>query len=288
MLHGASQDRAVPLSLQGFVEEPQGLEPGLKVVDVGLRLAPGLALDLLLRDSSSRPVVVLGEGDGGAEALLGRAVGVLAEVRRSRELLDRLFRKEGVSFGSDARVILVARRFPDALLAARDLLAPLMVELVEVHELPLEGSNRLVVVRAGGATPSAPPPAADRPPAPPAPSAPLVPSIESPVAANASARGSSLVDEAKKKILRISDDIEEEVDGSLVRFRLHDELIAALEQRDDGCSITIGDLPDRRRLLVERADLNAAIDDVVRRYFTLARGFATKPAAAKRAGAGAT
>jgi hypothetical protein len=273
MLHAAAQDRAGPLPLQRLVEEPQELERGLKVLDVGLRLAPGLVVDLVLRDSASRPVVVLGEGEGGPEALLGRAICVLAEVRRMRDLLDRLFRQEGVSFGADPRVILVARRFSDALHSARDLLRPFTMELVEARELSVEGRSRLVVVRAGGgATIVAAPPAPDLPPS------------ESGNGA-APPRETSLVDEAKKKILRISDDIEEEVDGGLIRFRLHDELIAALELGADGCAITIGDSPDRRRVLVERSDLNAAIDDVVRRYFTLARHFAAKPAA-RRAGAG--
>jgi len=283
MLQAASQVGGTPLPLRSLADEPQGLERGLRVLEVGLRLAPGIVLDLVCTDPSSRPVVVLGEGSDGPLALFGRAVSVLAEARRMRDLLERLFRQEGVSFGSDPRVILVARRFPDALLAAPDLLAPCGVELAEAHEVPWDGTNRLVVVRAGGAAPAGAPPAADPPAA-----APRAAERRAPARAVANGNGHgatrapSLVDEAKKKILRISDDIEEEVDGGIVRFRLHDELIAILEPGADGCGVTVGDAPDRRRELVDRADLDAAIDDVVRRYFTLARQFAARPVAVRR------
>jgi hypothetical protein len=148
----AVADREVPLfSLQGLAEEPALLERGLRVIDVGLRLAPGIVLDLVLADRASRPVVVPGESSDGPEALLGRAVGVLAEVRRMWSVLDRLFPQEGVTFGSDPRLILVARRFSDALHGAAELLAPLAIELVEAREIVVEGNKRLVVVRAGGA-----------------------------------------------------------------------------------------------------------------------------------------
>ena len=167
----AAADREVPLfSLQGLAEEPAILERGLRVIDVGLRLAPGCVLDLVLVDRAARPVVVLGEGSGGPDALVGRAVAVLAEVRRMWSVLDRLFPQEGVTFGRDPRVILVARRFSDALHGAAELLAPLAVELVEAREIVVEGNKRLVVVRTGGAAVTVAAPANDAA-APPAPAA---------------------------------------------------------------------------------------------------------------------
>lgn len=148
----AAADREVPLfSLQALAEEPALLERGLRVLDVGLRLAPGCALDLVLVDRAARPVVVLGEGTAGPDALIGRAIAVLAEVRRMWSVLDRLFPQDGVTFGSDPRVVLVARRFSDALHGAAELLASLAIELVEAREIVVEGRKRLVVVRTGGA-----------------------------------------------------------------------------------------------------------------------------------------
>jgi hypothetical protein len=195
MLHAASQDREVPLfSLQGLAEEPELLERGLKVVDVGLRLAPGFVLDLILVDRTSRPVVVLGEGSGGPEALLGRGVCVLAEVRRMWSLLDRVFTQEGVTFGADPRLILVARRFSDALHGAADLLAPLAIELVEAREVTIEGVKRIVAVRVGGAPPSAAPQAG----APPPPENGAPAHAAAPRTRRAAERAEPAVDDAKK------------------------------------------------------------------------------------------
>jgi hypothetical protein len=155
MLHAASQDREVPLfSLQGLAEEPEILERGLRVIDVGLRIAPGFVLDLVLLDRSSRPVIVLGEGNGGPEALLGRGVCMLAEVRRMWSVLDRIYPQEGVTFGSDPRLVLVARRFSDALHGAVELLTPLAIELVEAREVTIDGVKRVVVMRVGGKAPA--------------------------------------------------------------------------------------------------------------------------------------
>jgi len=157
MLHAASPARDDSLlSLQELAEDPERLERGLKVVDVGLRIAPGFALDLVLKDRASRPVVVLGEGSGGAEALLGRGVSVLAEIRRMWSLLDRIFPDEGITFGTDPRLILVARRFSDALHGAAELLAPLGIDLVEASEMTIDGVKRLVIVKVGGAPSGAP------------------------------------------------------------------------------------------------------------------------------------
>jgi hypothetical protein len=80
----------------------------------------------------------------------------------------------------------------------------------------------------------------------------------------------SLVDEAKKKILRIGDEIEEEVDGDLVRFRLRDEILAVLETGPE-LALSLGDALELRRPIIDRVALDSAVDDVVRRYFTLVR-----------------
>lgn len=154
MLHPGSNDRDAALSLQALAEEPELLEPGLKVIDVGLRLTPGVELDLVLADREGRAVVVLGEGSGGADALLGRSLCVLADIRRMWHLLDRLFPSKGVTFGTDPRLVLVARRFSDALHGAVDLFGPLAIEMVEARDVVVDGTSRLVLFRVGGSGPA--------------------------------------------------------------------------------------------------------------------------------------
>ncbi len=149
MMNPALQNLEAPLSLQPLVENPTLLEAGLELIDVALRLTPGVVLDLLMVDRSARPVVVLGEGSGGAEALLGRSVCVLADVRRMWHLLDRLFPQKGLTFGTDPRIVLIARRFSDSLHGAADLLGPLAIEMVEAREIVVDGTPRLVLLRVG-------------------------------------------------------------------------------------------------------------------------------------------
>jgi hypothetical protein len=88
-----------------------------------------------------------------------------------------------------------------------------------------------------------------------------------------------LLDLAKKKILRIGDEIEEEVDGDLVRFRLRDEVLAVLETGGE-LALCLGDAPELRRPIPDRTALEAAVDDVVRRYFSLVRH--ARPARSER------
>jgi hypothetical protein len=181
-----------------------------------------------------------------------------------RGLLEKLFRADAVSFAADPRVVLCVRRAPDALLDASGWLRSLGIELAETHTLPLQGVNRLVVVRAGGES-QGPPPATDPPRS--------TPKIVAAAPAPESKRAKSdvpLLDLAKKKILRIGDEIEEEVDGDLVRFRLRDEVLAVLETGGE-LALCLGDAPELRRPIPDRAALEAAVDDVVRRYFSLVR-----------------
>jgi len=84
MLQAVAQHRESGEGIALFAEQPEMLERGLKVLDVGLRLTPELTLDLVLKDATSRPVIALGEGADGVPGLLGRALCVLAEVRRLR------------------------------------------------------------------------------------------------------------------------------------------------------------------------------------------------------------
>jgi hypothetical protein len=273
MLQAVSQVRGGGDGIALLAEEPELLERGLKVLEVGLRLTPELLLDLVLKDATSRPVVALGEGADGVPGLLGRAMCVVAEVRRMRGLLEKLFRANAVSFAEDPRMVLCARRIPDALLEAGGWLQSLGIELAEMRSLPVQGENRLVVIRAGGG-PQGAPPATDSVRAA-APKRAEARAPESRVIARSappsrSGGSMSLVDEAKKKILRIGDEIEEEVDGDLVRFRLRDEILAVLETGPE-LALSLGDALELRRPIIDRVALDSAVDDVVRRYFTLVR-----------------
>ncbi|MBL8843521.1 MAG: hypothetical protein JNL90_18520 [Planctomycetes bacterium] len=162
MLQAETQDREMSAVMRALAEGPQELERGMRLLDAGFRLTPELYVDLWLQDAGARLVIALGEGSGGETALLGRAWCVVSEVRRMRSLLERLFQRAGVTF-EQPRVVLVASRFSDVLMGAREELARSSIELVEARLLTDGGGHRLVVVRAGGGSSSDAPPAADSP-----------------------------------------------------------------------------------------------------------------------------
>ncbi len=288
MLQAESQDGEGASLLRLLAESPQELERGLSLLEASLRITPDCVVDLLFKHPSGRLVVALGESGEGVARLLGRAVTTLVEMRRMRSLLGRLFRQEGVSFDHDPRVIVVASRFSDALLDARDWLHAAGIELAEVRPVVVDGVLRVVVarevsrraepVRAEPVRPESGRSSGDSPAAP-LPPTPAVVRAVSPANGTSGGRTASFADELQRKIRRISDDIEEEVDGGQARFLLHDQLLATItagEAGADRCGVAVGDDPERRRTVADRGELNAIVDDIVRRYFTLTRQLAAK------------
>lgn len=279
MLQAGSEERGASPMLRALASEPQRLERGLRLLDSGFRLTPELVVDLWMQDSSARPVIVLGEGSDGEAALLGRALCVMAEVRRMRNLLERLFQQEGVRFDQEPRMVLVATRFSDALLGASDRFATLAIELVEVHLATDEGEHRMVVVQAGGAARREALPAADfrpRPIAPTVAAATVVapPVVAAPLNGNGAAHDDkpiSLIDELKRKVLRISDRIEEEVVGATTRFLLQEQLLATVTANGARLLAVVGEADEAPRTVADRAGLNGVVDEIVRRYFALTR-----------------
>lgn len=314
MIEAEISDRGAASLGRVLAVEPQALGRGLRLLETNFRLTPELVVDAWMQEPSGRPVVVLGEGNGGAAALLGRAWCVIAEVRRMRSLLERLFRQEGTRFDVDPRVIVVAPRFSDALLGVRDRLATCAIDLVEATVAEFDGTPRLVSVPAGGALLHEAPPAPDSPvSATPIPVvAPIAPAHSAaaamvaaapaiPVAPRVNGNGNgshagggprpaaraggvtALLDELKRKVVHLNDHVAEEVDGTTTRFRFHGELLAAVTTGDASLRVAVGDGGEPERVVAERAALNGVLDEVVRRYFALARF--VKPAARAAGGA---
>ncbi len=275
--------------LRSVAAEPQTLEPGLTLLDQELCLCPEVSVDLLFGDAHKRPVAFLATEVAGAreeEQSLGRAFRALAALRDQHALLGRVYPSRSVSFAARPRVLLASERFSDTLWRAASFLSELCVELVEIVVLEVEGRwvvRRLDRARAGVLHPFA---AAELPASAGAPG-----KISTTVAAGESRPSAvrpslvpantenpdpvtgavAILDEAKRKILRISDDIEEQVDGDIVRFLWHDRVLAVLATGSDLLGLYIGDQPERRRPLSSLVDLDRALDDVFRRYFTLIR-----------------
>ena len=317
MLQAETQDREMSVVMRALAEGPHELERGMRLLDAGFRLTPELFVDLWLQDASARLVIALGEGSGGETALLGRAWCVASEVRRMRSLLERVFQRAGVTF-EQPRVVLVATRFSDVLLGAREELARSSIELVEARLLTDGGAHRLVVVRAGGGSHAGAPPAPDLAPlragAPdPAASATngakghpsgraangarsenggksghatngngprgvarVTPPIE-PIAGANTLRDDSLVDELKRKLKRISDQIEEESLGNATRFLYREQPLVTLEWEEGRLVALLGEGDEAARPLDDRGALHTVLDEVVRLFFVRTRQEAQAP-----------
>lgn len=310
-----SADDPASLLADTILQHPNELMPELTVIETELDLGEGLHVDLLGVGAEERPVLVLIEAGDENLALL-RAVRLLQEVRDREPLLNRLFRAQGLSWSKAPQVVLLCPRVSDAMTRLlADLLGHLAITCREFVVVEIDGVRRAVLGRQIRSTPRAaaslaasvtvasvpattrrsrlngpaparreltrPEPAAAHPveviaplpSSPPAPStpapAPQPPRVEDPAR--------RLFLEAKKKILRIADKIEEEVDGDEVRFRVQQGVLAIL-------SLAAGELRARSddqqtpAVLTTDEQLDAFLNETFRRYLSLAgRGELTLP-----------
>ena len=79
----------------------------------------------------------------------------------------------------------------------------------------------------------------------------------------------NLLDEAILRVLRIGDDVEEEVDGHLVRFLVRDDTLAVLTRTDHGVDLYVGDRPETKRSARSLDELSHSLDAVIQRYLQL-------------------
>lgn len=270
MLPAESNDGARANLVRALADDTLALGRNLRLIESPLRLTPDVVVDALMQDEGGRPVLVLGEAAGGGAGatveLLGRAWCVLAEVKRARPLLERLFRAAGARFDLEPRVLLVGSRFADALHGVKEALAANSIELVEVARPAVESKPRIPV------TPTVNGPARELPQTPREP-------VAEPVAARApvsapkapTRNGTALLDELKRKVVHLNDHIAEEVEGGTIRFRFRDELLAIVTTGDSGLQAVVGEGGEPSRPIADRGALQAVLDEIVRRYFTLSR-----------------
>lgn len=303
-----------------LLRDPTSLGEGYRVIDHDVPLTPALSVDMVALDTQGRPVLVLVPAEPDLQAFLGRALLALGEARLRGALLDRLYRREMVSFDPGARVLLLVPRLDAGFRAAIEALGTDLIQVVQTHLIQVGENFHLVLCQHGGvpmavghspvalaAVAAEEPPVGDaagstrsegagernlthrhvngfhseppgngnedhHSPAPPASTTPRPPAGAPPPDARrlepADAREGSLqlLDEAKRRILRISDDIEEEVDGEQVRFLVHNRVLAVLTAQPGPLGFFAGDRPGERVEITDLRDLGAALNQVFRRF----------------------
>ena len=264
--------------VQMLLADPSQIEPGLEILEIGFPLTSQSWVDVVALDQDGIAVIMIVRAENETNAAyLGRVMTTFSEFSRLRPLLEHHFSAQEFSMET-LRLFVVADRLSEGLLTT---LGNMTVPVTAL-EVPRQSIRRWEF----GAEPTAATPApttvtpaaakrtAANLPAEKQTPAPAESKVASPVNGHAaptpeSPRSLSLIDEAKKKILRVSDDVQEQVDGDLTRFLVRDRVLATLTTGEQGFSIYVGDQPDQRRPIRDKKELDQALDDVLRRYYFL-------------------
>lgn len=274
-----------------FLEGIHAFEGGLRILDVDLPIEEHFSVDMVAKDAKGNPVIVLFDGDGSSN-LLTRILGTLCRIKKHRVLLERIYQEHGFDFSVPPRILLLSPRFAEEFLELIDFIVPVEMVPYEYSTLRIDDKPYLVFTRrdtegegevravsldkvkgasaAGGST-AAPPE-----PAPPAPKAPARPEPKAAPSPKEKKKGSApherFFHEAKKKILRISNEIVENVDGPYSRFKIGDKVLVTLLRRDDTLYVYLGDTSEKRIRIESEDKLNEVLNMIFKRYFTAFSG----------------
>jgi len=286
--------------MQRVGSDPSLLGRGVQWLDTGFTLGPGLEVDALLRDGEGRVLFATGADDPDADlaTVVGRVVLLHGAIRAGSGLLTSLLATRRLTL-EGARIVLVVPRAPDPLLRLSALLDEPGLQVLSLGDAARaapETAQRVPVP--APATPPEPPPEPVAAPvaetaevgrpeepeattgaAPAASPEPLVVTVPrapaglprrvppvTPAATPGAGRG--LLDEARRRILRVSEDVVAERDGAMTRYRYHDRLLAVLEEESEQVFHLHVGHPLRRRTIGDARDLASALDEILRHFLS--------------------
>jgi len=267
-------------------------EDGFEILDIDLEMDENLSIDVLAKDSKSNPTVVL-MADTGEENLLHRTLSTLCYLRKFRFLLQRIYKEHAFDFSVPPKIILLSSKLSDDFIEKLDFIVAGEIVPYEYSVLKIEGRDYLTFSRRDteeGSEISAFPlekkeavvASVDPPKAQEAPktAATVQKVVEEPAkkaepAQSKKPKGADdnpLVDrffhEAKKKILRISNDIVEAVEDPYSRFKINNRVLVTLSKENNEFSVFLGDTSDKRIKIGSEDQLNDALNQIFKRYFT--------------------
>ena len=276
-------------------------EDGFEILDIDLEMDERLTVDVLAKDAKGNPTIVL-MADGSEEDLLHRALNTLCHLRKFRFLLQRIYKDHDFDFSVPPRILLLSSKFSDEFIEKLDFIVAGEIVPYEYSLLKIEGREYLTFSRRdveegseisafpiekAAASSSAPARAPAKETAPlkmeeevpaPAPSrapAPEPPqpkkTVEPPKKAKkepSNPLAERFFHEAKKKILRISNDIVEAVEEPYARFKISDRVLVTLSNQNNEFSVYLGDTNEKRLKISSEEQLNDALNQIFKRYFT--------------------
>lgn len=272
-------------------------EDGFEILDIDLEMDEHLTLDVLAKDSKGNPTVVL-MANVGEESLMHRTLNTLCHLRKFRFLLQRIYKDHDFDFSVSPRILLLSSKFSDDFIEKLDFIMAGEIVPYEYSLLKIEGKDYLTFSRrdmeegseisafsiekedAPAVSVEAPPASAkveaEQPAPPPPQPEPSPPPRQSkkkddPKKADKgsdSQTASRFFHEAKKKILRISNDIVEAVDDPYSRFKISNRVLVTLSKENNEFSVYLGDTSDKRLKINSENQLNDALNQIFKRYFT--------------------
>ena len=280
-----------------LLEGINAFEDGFEILDVDLEIDEHLTLDVLATDAKGNPTVVLSEDTGEAN-LIDRILTTLCRLRKHRFLLQRIYRDHAFDFTAPPRILLLASRFSDDFIEKIDFIVAGNIVPYEYSTLKLDDREYLTFSRRdleeGGEirafhleklrgnigepapipvapvkSPSAPEAVQPKKPAPaPQPVQKKEPEPAPKLKKKIGAAPERFFHEAKKKILRISNEIVESVDGPFSRFKISDKVLVTLSREKSDLSVFLGDTNEKRITIDSEDRLNEVLNLIFKRYFT--------------------
>jgi hypothetical protein len=280
-----------------LLEGINAFEDGFEILDVDLEIDEHLTLDVLAKDARGNPTVVLSE-ETGESNLIDRILTTLCRLRKHRFLLQRIYRDHAFDFTAPPRILLLASRFSDDFIEKIDFIVAGNIVPYEYSTLKLDDREYLTFSRRdleeGGEirafhlekprgnigepapipvtavkNPSAPAAVQPKKPEPaPQPVQGKEPEPAPKLKKKSGAAPERFFHEAKKKILRISNEIVESVDGPLSRFKISDKVLVTLSREKSDLSVFLGDTNEKRITIDSEDRLNEVLNLIFKRYFT--------------------
>jgi hypothetical protein len=237
--------------------------------------------------------------DVGEEDLMHRTLNTLCHLRKFRFLLQRIYKDHAFDFSVPPRILLLSSRFSDDFIEKLDFIVAGEIVPYEYSLLKIEGKEFLTFTRrdmeegseirafpVAGKSSAPDPDVKELEPIPepvkvevekPAPQPTAAPKAAQKKAPEPPKKGkkkqeSSVVDryfhEAKKKILRISNDIVEVVEEPYSRFKINNRVLVTLSNESGQFSVYLGDIQDKQLKIQSEDQLNDALNQIFKRYFT--------------------
>ena len=231
--------------------------PDLEWIDRNLELGDGRRVDLVGVDGSGRALALVLVGEDEEQALFA-ALDAHAWFAQHKGLLDGHFGHPRLDPERAPRVVLVAERYSERMLARISGLDPAIVQALELRQVTSQRSVRTYLVPARSAIHGESP--------------------DDPTGARALLRGlapeaAALAERLLRRLVRADDEIDLAADGAGVRCTLDGEALCGLQARRGALAGWVGE--DAPEPLVHAEDGEAWIEQVLRALRRLLPGSAT-------------